>query len=288
MRKRVGLDHGKGTNETKSSSGREVNQDRWRPSWRWSLLLPLAVVGWIGVWMVSDQTQTLTIEVTSGSSGQPVGDAPVQIGNDMYRADASGEIHLPVTEEDRSWTARATGHREVNGVIPAGSSEDIKVQLPSIVIPVVVRDAVTSQPVADVRLIIEGIDDLRYTDDRGHALIRDLPISDQVEFSHPDYSDQTMHANTTEALVVTLTMSPVSGTVVGEDGQPAIGLEIITDMETVRTDERGQFTLNNPGRGLEVTLVREDGVQVVTVTSRDLGFIHPDGATPIAFPQATP
>jgi len=184
-----------------------------------------------------------------------------QIPGDQVQTDAQGQYAFPPNLGGTVYSvgAAASGYANADSKamnVTAGQT----VQVPDLVLQsannfvggTVVNAA--GKPVANVTVSINNVPNgTATTDQAGHFLIKNVPDGDlnaNASTGPNDYEYQTVKAGS-GANIITVT-TPVNGIVLGPDGKPIAGAEVIASpqdrgSEAVSTDNSGHFVIDSPG-----------------------------------------
>lgn len=242
-------------------------------SWKFSLILPLALVALLATVIVRGATgpETLRLTVQDELSGQAVPGAQVQIGNQTWTANDVGVIELPAPEASTDFTISAAEYASVTGSISERTGHRQTMQLRQTTVRGTVTDSASGQPVADASVSM--------LDDSGQALNTTKTGTDgnftltdglagariQVDAGDRGTAEGRVDENMTVTLAVEQTRA--AGRVLSADGEPLQGALVLSGDEETITKGDGTYRLENVSEGSEVQVTAAGFGTVVTKVS---------------------
>jgi len=196
-----------------------------------------------------------------------------RIPGDQTQTDANGQYTFPPTLGDTAYTvgAQASGYANTDST-PLSVTASQTVQIPDLVLKLansfvggtVVNAA--GKPVANVTVSVNDVPNGSTTSDQaGHFMIKDVPEGDlngNTNTANNDYEFHSLKGGSGDNIITVA--SPVNGIVLGPDGKPVAGAEVIATAhdrggETVTTDKSGRFVIDSPGLKPKDTIIARLG-----------------------------
>ena len=266
---------------------------RW-PALRWGLglLLPLAVLLWgISVLLAPDDPDLFRIVVESQATGESIEGASVIVGKQRYLTDASGSITIDPLPPGTTLRVSAAGHESVQSASPDEPGADVRVSLSAVLVLGSVADIVSGAPVQGAVITVLDASGAEVastgTDGSGSFVFKFIPEDAEIVVTHDIYGEHRQALDDQRSLFIQLQPPPVTGTVVGADGEPVARARVTGAQAEAETDTDGTFTIDGVGQGEELIIAMDGlGSAVVPVSGTDLGDIVIPATE--ASPQASP
>jgi hypothetical protein len=243
--------------------------------WRWSLLLPVAVLLVIGTALVAllqEETPALAMAVRSSVTDEPIGGASVQIGGAIYRTAEDGTIQVRKPDPGTEIVVSVDGYRTMRGEVGTDVSTSQLVTLQPSILQGTVHDGQSGQPIGG--LVLSVVDPAgavlgsATTGDDGSYLLKNVPEDASIRIEGDDYGvvEQPLPSGMTADFA--LTRQVAVGRVLSEQGEPIQGAIVQSGERTAVSTGDGTFELTGVGAGAPVT-VMASGFEDVEVTIPD-------------------
>lgn len=243
-------------------------------SWKFSLLLPLALVALLAtlIFRGAAGEETLQMTVQDDLTGQPVPGALVEIGGQTWTANDAGVIELPAPEGRTDFTVSAADYGSVSGSMSDRSALQQTLQLRQTTVRGSVTDSASGQPLAGVAVSMlddsgKPLNTTQTDTDGGFTLPNGLAGARiQVDAGDRGAAEGRVEENMTVALAVEQTRA--AGRVLTADGKPLQGALVLSGEEETISKGDGTYRLENVGEGSEVQIT---AAGFGTVTSKVSG-----------------
>ena len=228
--------------------------------WRFSLLLPLAIILLIATFLYQavNQQEFLDITVTDKQTGAVIPGARVSIGDKDYLSDEDGTVRVERPEDTVRIRVKADGYQVVSGEFTSNNDSNQEVQLPPAVVSGTVTDSNTGQPLAGVSVLLldqhGATINAGQTDSSGAYQFEDVPLHAHLQIDGGDYG---VHQTPVDGVLLkdfALERIVATGRVLSAEGEPVQGAVVSSgDITTITTGD-GTYTLTGVKHGAPVTI----------------------------------
>lgn len=242
--------------------------------WRYSLILPVALLlGLVTVlWSVSNRAETIELTVLSSSSGEPIAGANVTLGDRVLVASDEGSVTFERPDEPVTLEVTAEGYIPVTGEVTSSTALEQQVMLRPSTLIGRVTDEDTGEPLEGVSISVlnqagETVANAS-TDDSGGYRLTDIPDTASVVVDGGPYGMVTQDVGGQLEMSFRLAIRTATGIILDDDGEPLQGAVIQSgESKSVSTGD-GTFTLEGVRDGDEITILAPGFVQAVTAVDR--------------------
>jgi hypothetical protein len=246
--------------------------------WKYSLLLPVALLLCLAtvLWHVSNRSETIELTVLSSSSGEPISGASVILGGDVYVATDDGNVRFERPDEPMTLEVRANGFIPVTGEVTSTTALTQQVMLRPSTLVGRVTDEGTGRPLAGITVTIlnqagETVASTS-TDDSGTYRLTDVPEVATVRIEGGPYGTISQDVGGQLEMSFPLVIQTATGTVLDDDGDPFQGAIIKSGESTAVSTGDGTFTLEGVRNGDEITILAPGFV--TSATTVDQGVVQ--------------
>jgi hypothetical protein len=228
--------------------------------WRFSLVLPLAVVLLIAtfVYQTVNRQEILEITVTDQTTGERIEGARVSVGGLDYLAGDDGSVRIERPEKEVTIRVQAEGYQAVSGPFTSASGSTQQVTLKPAVIGGMIGDAQTGQPLSDVKISLVdqhgSVLASNVTDETGTYHFADVPHHASLVVDAGAYGSLEKPISSLPSMDMFLEISRATGRVLNASGEPVQGAIVQFEDATAITSGDGTFTLEGVGNGAEVNI----------------------------------
>lgn len=229
-------------------------------SWKYSLLLPTALILLAATFVVSAATQqdVVAIEVTDQTTGNTLEGAAVTVGDQTYLTNSEGRVMVERPSDGSELVVQNEGFRAVTGEWPASAEDVQRVSVQPSVLSGAVTDRGTGEPLAEavITLADEAGDTIASVeaDANGQYRFNNAPASGLVSVDAGVYGQLEEPIGDGQMLDFQLDRIEAAGRIFDASGEPLQGAVVGSgDIQTVTAGD-GTFTLEGVANGAEVVV----------------------------------
>ncbi len=235
---------------------------RWLPwlDWKFSLVVPVALLLILGtaLWQFMSQPDTIELTVQNSSSGEAIGGALVAIDQRAFTSNADGIVTFDRPEDPTEVRVSADGFQAMSGEVSSSTDDRQTVSLQPSTLIGRLTDEVTGEPIAAANIAIldaaGNVAASTQTDDSGSYRLIDVPEGATMEIDAGVYGTLREDVGGRTELNVPLTKSLASGTVFNDAGDPLQGAVVRSGDVTSVSAGDGTYALEGVSEGAEVTI----------------------------------
>lgn len=230
--------------------------------WRFSLLLPVGVLLGIVtmlVTLVQSEDPILTVSVRNSVTDGNVEGALVQVGESLYRADATGAVKLTRPESGTDIVVSMDGFRTVSGEVGDETSLGQIVPLQPSILNGTLRDADSGNPIAGANVnVVDASGAVLLTSttaDDGSYLFNNVPLEGQLHIDAGEYGSVLEPLPDGMTADFGLKRQIASGRILDDTGNPLQGAIVQSGSSTAVTTADGTFELTGVSAGSPMTVM---------------------------------
>lgn len=246
-----------------------------RLSWRYSLLLPVALLFALAtvLWHVNTDRAVVEFAVRDSSSGDPVPGALVTVESLVYRANGDGIVRIEKPKAGTSVMVNVEGYAATTAALNDDASTRMQhVTIRPSSLTGRLTDRTTGAPVTAATLaLVDSQGAVLATtdsDERGQYRFTDVPDNATLRIDAGAYGSVEEAVGQTPSRDFAFELMQAQGSVLDEAGKPIQGATIRSGDVSAVTGGDGTYTLEGIGNGAELT-ISASGFQTVKAVARD-------------------
>lgn len=229
-------------------------------SWRYSLLLPLALLALALTFLTGPQRSPhlLTLNVSDEITGTPLQAARVTVGSNVYRSDEAGDVIVRRPDDGVAIQVDAAGFGTMSGMVAADTSDRQQVALRPAILTGTVTDATTGAPIPGASLSILDaagkIVSSAQAAETGAYRFDNAPAAGTLAVDAGTYGKVQHPLDGTGTRDIAMRLVEASGVVLDSNSEPIQGAIVAAGDSTTISGGDGTFTIAGVGDGSTVTV----------------------------------